>query len=140
MRVLSIILAICFIYYIDCEIQMTGCSSTQDYDKETFKTVEVSHKSVDDCKNRLTDENKKDGDKCCYEYGSKKEDKGNCVLLDKYEYENIGKYIKRINLLSEIYEDAPKETSENEDYGTYHIDCHSEYIKIGLISLLLILF
>lgn len=141
MRVLSIILAICFIYYIDCEIQMTGCSSTQDYDKETLKNVEVSHKSADDCKNRLTDENKKDGDKCCYEYGSKKEDKGYCVLLNKYEYENIGKYLKIYDLQAEIYKDMPKSSSsESEDYGTMHIDCHSNYIKIGLISLLLILF
>ena len=142
MKVLSIILALCFIYYIDCEIKMYGCEADQDYDTEKKDFVTVSHTSADDCKNRLTDEDKKDGDKCCYEYGSKKKDKGSCTKLNKYEYAKIGKYMKWLELYSEIYADMAKESSssETEDYGKLHIDCHSGYIKTGLVLLLLILF
>lgn len=138
MKVFSIIVAICFICYIDCEIE-THCK--YDYNTETYEYKYISPKSADDCKNRLTAENKKDEDKCCYRYGSKKQDKGECVKLDKYEYNNFGKYMKIFELQAEIYEDAPKDSSsEDEDIGTLHVDCHSGYLKIGLISLLLILF
>lgn len=141
MKPLSIILVLCFIYYLDCEIIIYSCGSTEDFDTEKNQAVTVSPKSADDCKNRLTDYDKKEGNKCCYEYGSKKEDKGSCVTLDKYEYENIGKYMKIQDLYTDIYKDRPKDSSsESEDYGTLHIDCHSGYIKTGLILLVLILF
>ena len=138
MKVFSIIVVLCFIYYIDCEIEKR-CS--YDYNTETGEYNYISPKSADDCKDRLTESQKKDGDKCCYRYGSKKEDKGDCTKIDKYQYNNFGKYMKIFELETEIYKDAPKEESEEgEDYGTLHIDCHSGYIKMGLISLLLILF
>lgn len=139
MKVFSIIVAICFIYYINCETE-THCE--YDLDKDTYRyNYDISPKSADDCKNRLSAEEKKDEDKCCYRYGSKKADKGSCYKIDKYQYNNFGKFMKRIELQNEIYKDMPKEESEEgEDYGTLHIDCHSGYIKIGLISLLLILF
>ena len=103
------------------------------------KKVELSQKSADDCKNRKT--YTKD-DKCCYQYGSKQKEKGECVLIDKYEYENIGKVIKRMKLYVEIYKDAPKEDSDNSgDYGDPHIDCNSQYAKLSLIiGFILILF
>ena len=139
MKVFSIIVAICFIYYINCETE-THCE--YDLDKDTYRyNYDISPKSANDCKDRLTESNKKDGDKCCYRYGSKKQNEGECFKLNKYEYNNFGKYMKVIELQREIYKDMPKESSEEgEDIGTLHIDCHSGYIKIGLISLLLILF
>lgn len=138
MKVFSIIVAICFIYYIDCEIEK---HCTYDFNTETYETKKISPKSVDDCKDRLTESDKKDGDKCCYRYGSKKQNEGKCTQINKYQYNNFGKYMKIFELEAEIYKDMPKEESEEgEDIGTLHIDCHSGYIKIGLISLLLILF
>lgn len=140
MKVFSIIVAICFIYYIDCEIK-TYC--TYDFNTETYESKKISPTSANDCKDRLSEENRKNEDKCCYRYGSKKKDKGTCVEVDKYEYNNFGKYMKIFELRTEIYKDMPKDSSseeEEEDIGTLHIDCHSGYIKIGLISLLLILF
>ncbi len=141
MKNISIILFLCIIFNIYCAIKMLGCSSTQDYDTDKNSYVDVSHKSADDCKNRLTDEDKKDGDKCCYQYGSKKKDKGFCYKLDKYEYNNIGKLLKMWKLEGEIYKDAADDSDENnEDYGEIHIDCYSPYLKYGLILITLIIF
>lgn len=141
MKNISLVLFLCFIFNIYCTIQMLGCESTKDYDTEKISYVEVSHKSADDCKNRLTDEDKKDGDKCCYRYGSKKKDEGYCYKLDKYEYENIGKLFKIWKLQEEIYKDKKDDNDgNNDDYGEIHIDCYSCYIKYGLILITLILF
>lgn len=124
MKVLNLIIAIYFIYYVYCEAEDCGTYSSQP-------------KSADDCKNKKVSET---GSKCCYEYYSKLEDKGGCTVLDKYELENIGKLIKIYELRREIYEDDPEKKKYYDEYGDYHIDCFSAYIKISLISILLLLF
>lgn len=139
MKFLRLLLIICLTYLIkgDSEIH---CYSEYYYDKD-YKKIELSHKSIDDCKDRLSQSEKDEGTKCCYQYGSKQKEKGYCVELDKYEYANIGKYIKRIELQTEIYKDAPKEKDDDDsgDYGDVHIDCYSQYTKITLIGFLLFL-
>ena len=135
MKVLCLIIAIYFIYYINCD-KISYCGS--DYDIVDGKQVDFSPKSADDCKDR-----KLYGDKyykCCYEYGSKKEDKGSCTQLDKYQYDKIGTYVKWLELSREIYEDEPETKKSIEEDGDYHIDCFSKYIKMSLFSILLILF
>lgn len=128
MKVLNLIIAIYFIYYINCE----GVTDWKDY-----CGYETSSKSADDCKNRKVSE---DGSKCCYVYYSKIEDKGSCMEFDKYKAANIPKLIEISELESEIYEDHPDYKKYKDEKGDYHIDCFSEYIKISLISILLILF
>lgn len=138
MKFLRLLLIICFIYYIKGSDQEIYCSQTSYYDTEKNKEVELSHKSADDCKDRLSKSEKKSEDKCCYFYGSKQKEKGYCRTLDKYEYANIGKYMKIIELQNEIYKDAPKDDEDdNEDIGDIHIDCYSKYIKLSLIGLVL---
>ena len=139
MKIFNLILVMYFLFHINCEIKLGGCYESYNYNEKN-EMVDFSPKSSDDCKNRLTESQKKDGDKCCYEYGSKAKEKGECRLLDKYEYENIGKLIKISKLYEEIYKDDPESKKEYEEYGDSHIDCFSEYIKISLISIILILF
>ena len=128
MKVLNLIIAIYFIYYINCQ-------TATDY--KDYCGYEESSTSVDDCKNRKVS---KEGSKCCYTLYSKKEKEGWCTTLDKYELDNFGKVMKKHELDKEIYEDDPESQKRYEEYGDYHIDCFSEYIKISLISILLILF
>ena len=134
MKVLNLIIAIYFIYYINCD-KIAYCGS--DYDIVDGRQVDFSPKSADDCKDRKVSDKYY---KCCYEYGSKKEDTGSCLSLDKYQYDSIGKYVKRAELQREIYEDEPETKKSIEEYGDYHIDCFSKYIKMSLFSILLILF
>lgn len=124
MKVLNLIIAIYFICYINCEEEYCGEYTTKP-------------KSADDCKKKKVSD---ESSKCCYVYYSKLEDKGSCTTLDKYELENIGKLIKINELQTEIYEDHPDYKKMKDEQGDYHIDCFSEYIKISLISILLILF
>ena len=155
MKYLRLFLIICFISYIKGEYEIS-CSNT--YDRENYKYIEFSPKSADDCKDRLSEDDKKEGEHCCYVYDSKKEDKGHCQKYDKYQYENIGKVIKIMKLNADIYEDAPNyddDDDDDDDYYKYyneydeysfdydgkpHIDCYSQYMKLSLIGFLLILF
>ena len=139
MKILNIIFVMYFLCHINCEITLGSCSESYNYNEKN-EMVDFTPKSADDCKNRLTEKQKKDGDKCCYEYGSKKKEQGDCRHLDKYEYDNIGKLIKISKLYEEIYKDDPESKKEYEEYGDNHIDCFSEYIKMTLISILLIFF
>ena len=134
MKVLSLIIAIYFICYINCD-KISYCSYK--YDIVDGRQVDFSPKSADDCKSRTISS---DEYKCCYLYGSKKEDQGSCQSLDKYEYDKIGKYVKRMELYREIYEDEPDTKKTIEETGDIHIDCFSKYIKMSLFSILLILF
>ena len=120
MRLLSIFLTICYTVYINGLKQEIHCSYTYEIAEtaeEVSKSVTIQPKSADDCKNRLTEDNKKDGDKCCYSYYSKKDDENRCTTIDKYEYENFGKYMKRIKLQEEIYKDNPDQKKLKEEYG-----------------------
>ena len=103
------------------------------------KHVDITPKSANDCKDRLTEENKKDGDKCCYASYKKKDDMNRCTTLNKYEYENFGKYWKSLKLDQEIYKDDPDQKKLFEEYGDYSLDCFSDYIKITLSILLFLL-
>ena len=128
MKVLNLIIAIYFIYYINCQTVT---------DWTDYCGYANSPKSANDCKNRKVEE---DGGKCCYVYYSKLEEKGHCYEYDKYKAANIPKLIKINELEEEIYEDHPDYEKTKNERGDYHIDCFSEYIKISLISILLILF
>ena len=134
MKILSLIIALYFICYINCET-IKECGDNHDY--VDGREVDFSPKSADDCKDRKVSEGNY---KCCYSYGSKQKEKGECESLDKYQYEKIGKYIQYLELRGEIYEDKPETKKEMEEYGDIHIDCFSEYIKMSLISFLLLLF
>lgn len=134
MKILSLIIVICCLYFHYCA-KVGSCGDYYDYN-DAGLPVEFTPKSADDCKNRKVS----DDGKCCYEYGSKQEDKGRCTPLDKYEYANIGKLIKISELRAEIYEDNAEQKKVYDEYGDPHIDCFSKYIKISLISILLILF
>ena len=138
MKLIGLLLIISFIYYSKGSEQEIYCYQTSYYDTEKNKEVELSHKSADDCKDRLSQSEKKREDKCCYFYGSKQKEKGYCNALDKYEYANIGKYMKIIELQNEIYKDKPKDDKDDsEDIGDLHIDCYSKYIKLSLIGFVL---
>lgn len=139
MKIINLVLFICFIYYLNCAV-ISSCY--YDFDDTTYESKKISPTSADDCKNRGTKEELNDSHKCCYYYGSKDKKKGLCTLIDKYEYENIGKYVKLINLNSEIYKNK-KEDKDDDDVkieGDIHIDCYSNYIKLSLVVIILILF
>ena len=140
MRILSIILVLSCLYYINGEIQ-TSCTESYDTEKMDYiYTYTVN--SASDCNSRLSADEKKNGDVCCYSYYSKSSKYKECELLDKYEFENFEKYWKIQKLRSEIYEDMPA-SERDEDYdenlGDYHLDCYSDYIKLTLLNILLFL-
>ena len=147
MRIQSIIIALCCLYYINGELQV---SCTNSFDTEKFRSVEYTTNSASDCNSRLSEQEKKDGEVCCYQYYSKKSDYKRCISLDKYQFKNFKKYWKQIKLEeeigeleAEIYKDMPASERGNEkeeDYGEYHIDCYSDYIKITLLNIFLFLF
>lgn len=143
MKIINIILSLSILYYINCEEKKeVHCSYTIiTNDQNPFgKQEDFTPKSANDCKDRLTDNNKKDGDKCCYASYKKKDDANRCTTLDKYQYENFGKYFKAIKLEREVYKDEPETKKIIEEYGDYSLDCYSDFIKITLLSILLFLF
>lgn len=146
MRILGLILILCCLYFINGELEVT-CTST--YDTEKYSNVKYTVNSASDCNSRLSDDEKKNGDVCCYAYYSKDSDYKKCKLLDKYQFKNFGKYWKihkleeeEAKLYAEIYKDMPaseKEKEDSKDLGDYHLDCSSNYIKLTLLSTLLFL-
>ena len=142
MKSLTIIFVLYCLYYINCadktEIHCSYSIVTND-EYPYGKHVDITPKSANDCKDRLTEENKKDGDKCCYASYKKKDDMNRCTTLNKYEYENFGKYWKSLKLDQEIYKDDPDQKKLFEEYGDYSLDCFSDYIKITLSILLFLL-
>ena len=142
MKIISIILVLYCLYYFNCEDKTEiHCSYSMVINDENpyGKHVDFSPKSANDCKDRLTEENKKDGDKCCFESYKKKDSLNRCTTLDKYQYENFGKYWKMLKLQQEIYEDDPEAKKVIEEYGDFSLDCFSNYIKITLLSIILFL-
>jgi hypothetical protein len=140
MKIICLVLFIYCVYYLNCTV-ISSCY--YDFDDTTYEYKKISPTSADDCKSRGTKDELKDNNKCCYYYGSKDKKKGLCTIIDKYEYENIGKYVKVINLNSEIYKNR-KEDKDDDDgvkiEGDIHIDCYSNYIKLSLVVILIILF
>ena len=147
MRILSIILALSCLCYINGELKLT-CEHSYFTENGSY-VYEYTVNSASDCNNRLSADEKKEGDVCCYSYYSKSSKYKSCEKLDKYEFKNFNKYWKKQKLYeeaekldSEIYKDMPaseRDEDYDEDLGDYHLDCYSDYIKLTLFSILLFL-
>ena len=99
-------------------------------------------KSADDCKDKLTDYDKDNGNAyCCYFSYSKKSENNRCTGLSKKEYDNIGKYMKIQKKYLEMgkIQNEIDPDDDYEDVGKIKVDCNSNYIKLGILILLLFL-
>ena len=119
---------------------ITHCDWDEDTEYVRNNNYEIKANSASDCKNRLTTDDKKIQSRCCYWYRFEKKDEGYCQLITKEEYENIDKFIKYYNLYDDIYVDE-KDEEEYKKYlkkhGILKIDCFSNFLKIGLLSIII---
>ena len=108
--ILSLLLS--YIYFVD--------SCNLDYDNAN---------GPNDCKKVvLDDEDRKEGyTHCCYaEVKSNGVKEKGCVSLTENDYKDI--------------DEAEKKVNNMDDFDEAQIDCYSYYLKIGLLSLLFIIF
>lgn len=114
MKIIPIFISLLLISSIYCE----------DEEDDSKYCQGINKKSVKDCENLKLSSGYK---YCCF-YDAKSDEgevKG-CMPLKESEYNDIKKYIEDIE-------------KEEKDVKINKIDCNSNYLKIGLLSLLLLL-
>ena len=79
-----------------------------------------------DCKDKLSDEEKKTNSYCCY--AENKNGDKTCLPLKKDEYNDIKNYIKEAN-----------NNIENDKEKIKSLNCNSLFLKLGLMNILLFL-
>ncbi len=86
----------------------------------------VATPNKDNCNAGISAEDKNNYEKCCYlkfTYPPGAKETNKCELLTKYQFEHL------------------KDVIKNDQYhysGTYTIECKANYIKFGLLSLVLL--
>ena len=113
-------------------------------DEETDCSMISKPTSKGDCNGKLSKNDKENKYAyCCYVTYSKKTEYNHCEPIEQKYYDNMSKLQKarkKEEEAEEIYREIfPEEYKKYEDLGDYSIDCKSNYLTIGIISLALFL-
>ena len=92
--------------------------------QESKKCEEVVASTVDECRDKISQEYKNSGYHCCLLVGKKNVQNSMCKYLTEEDYNDINDYIGDI---------------EDSGYKDVSVDCKSYYLQIGILSLLLFL-
>ena len=113
-------------------------------DEETGCYTITNPKSKGDCNGKLSKlEKEQKYAYCCFVSYSKKSEHNTCQPIDQNLYDNMSKYMKYLKKSEEAteiyYEIYPDKKKSEEDWGDYSIDCNSNYLGFGIITLILLL-